>query len=102
MLKNLDKAVNIWYDPSAEPFEVELFADEHATKYLKRIPISKTQIIIENKDGKSSIYLEITDSMEIIRKFLMWIPNLVVISPECLKEEVDEYVKEYIEKFSKI
>jgi len=96
ILKNLDKAVNIWFDPTAEPFTVELFADEYATKYLKRIPISKTQKIIKNSDGTSTIYLEITHENEIIRKLLMWIPNLRVISPKWLKEEVDDYIKTYL------
>lgn len=95
ILKNLDKAVNIWYDPTAEPFTVELFADEHATKYLERIPISKTQKIIKNYDGTSTIYLEITHENEIIRKLLMWIPNVRVISPTWIKEEVDSYIEEY-------
>ena len=97
LLKNLDKAVNIWFDPEAEPILVELFADEYATKYLKRIPISKTQKIIENPDKTSTIYIEITNSNEIIRKLLMWIPNLRVLSPKWLKEEVDEIWKSYLE-----
>jgi len=85
ILKNLDKAVNIWYDPTAKPFLVELFADKDATKYLERIPISKTQHIIKHNDGTSTIYLEITHKNEIIRKILMWIPNLKVIEPKWLK-----------------
>jgi predicted DNA-binding transcriptional regulator YafY len=96
LLKNLDKAVNIWFDPQKEFISVELFADEYATKYLERIPISKTQKIIKNADGTSTIYLEITNSNEIIRKLLMWIPNLRVITPKWLKEEVDEAVREYL------
>ncbi|GAB6073618.1 helix-turn-helix transcriptional regulator [Nautilia lithotrophica] len=96
ILKNLDKAVNIWYDPTTKPFRVELFADEYATKYLERIPISKTQKIIKNSDGTSTIYLEITHENEIIRKLLMWIPNLKVISPKWLKEEVDKHITNYI------
>jgi predicted DNA-binding transcriptional regulator YafY len=99
ILKNLDKAVNIWFNPTVKPFLVELFADEYATKYLERIPISKTQRIVKNSDGTSTIYLEITDENEIIRKLLMWIPNLRVISPKWLKEEVDGYIKEYMERF---
>jgi len=96
ILKNLDKAVNIWYNPTAKPFLVELFADRYATKYLERIPISKTQKIIKNNDGTSTIYLEITDENEIIRKLLMWIPNLRVLSPKWLKDEVDSYIDEYL------
>jgi len=40
--------------------------------------------------------LEITHENEIIRKLLMWIPNLRVISPKWLKEEVDDYIKTYL------
>jgi len=95
ILKNLDKAVNIWYDPTSKPLTVELFADKYATKYLERIPISKTQHIIKNNDGSSIIYLEITHENEIIRKILMWIPNLRVIEPKWLKEKIESYLKKY-------
>ncbi len=96
ILKNLDKAVNSWYNPNIKPFLVELFADENATKYLQRIPLSKTQKIVKNSNGTSTIYLEITNKNEIIRKLLMWIPNLIVLEPKWLKEEVDNRIKEYI------
>jgi predicted DNA-binding transcriptional regulator YafY len=96
ILKNLDKAVNSWYNPTAKPFRVELFADKDATKYLERIPITKTQKIVKNSNGTSTIYLEITNKNEIIRKLLMWIPNLIVLEPKWLKEEVDNHIKEYI------
>jgi len=99
LLKNLDKAINVWFDPTKEIIQVELFADEFATKYLERLPLSSTQKIIKNNDNTSIIYIEITDKMEILRKLLMWIPNLVVIEPKWLKEEVDGMIDRYIEKF---
>ena len=101
LLKNLDKAINVWFDPTKEIIQVELFADEFATKYLERLPLSSTQHIIKNNDNTSTIYIEITDKMEILRKLLMWIPNLVVIEPKWLKEEVDKMIDRYIEKFRK-
>ena len=97
ILKNLDKAVNIWYDPTVKPFLVELFADKDATKYLERISISKTQKIIKHNDGTSVIYLEITHKNEIIRKILMWLPNIKVIEPQWLKEEIDNIITSYKE-----
>ena len=99
LLKNLDKAINVWFDPTKKIIQVELFADEFATKYLERLPLSSTQKIIKNNDNTSIIYIEITDKMEILRKLLMWIPNLVVIEPKWLKEEVDGMIDRYIEKF---
>ncbi|NPA88169.1 MAG: WYL domain-containing protein, partial [Epsilonproteobacteria bacterium] len=102
ILKDVDKAVNIWFKPKGTPFLVELIADEFATKYLQRIPISKTQKIIKNSDETSTIYLEITDKNEIIHKLLMWIPHLAVVSPKWLKKEIDNYIIQYIEKFMKL
>jgi predicted DNA-binding transcriptional regulator YafY len=96
ILKNLDKAVNIWYDPTAKPFTVEIFANKDATKYLERIPISKTQKMIKNSDGTSTIYLEITHIEEIIKTILMWIPKIRVIHPSFLKEEINKRIKEYL------
>ena len=96
---NLEEAMNIWFDPTKETIQVELFADKEATKYLQRLPLSKTQKLFPNADGSSVIYLEITDKMEILRKLLMWIPNLVVIEPKWLKEEVDSMIDRYIERF---
>ena len=101
ILKNLDKAINIWFDPLKKPFLVELLASEEVVKYLKRVPLSKTQVIIKNKDNTYTIQLQITHSKEIIRKLLMWIPEIAVISPTWLKKEMDEYIKKYIDKFLK-
>ena len=99
ILKNLDKAVNIWFDPLKKPFFVELLADEEIVKYLQRVPLSKTQIIRKNPDNTYTIELQITHSKEIIRKLLMWIPNIVIISPKWLKEEFDGYIKKYVKKY---
>ena len=63
------------------------------------MPLSKTQIIRKNPDNTYTIELQITHSKEIIRKLLMWIPNIVILSPKWLKDEFDEYVKEYVKKY---
>jgi len=101
ILKNLDKAINIWFDPLKEPFLVELLASEDVIKYFQRVPLSKTQTIIKNQDNTYTIQLSITHSKEIIRKLLMWIPEIVVLSPKWLKDEMDEYIKKYMSKFLK-
>jgi len=96
---NLEKALNVWYDPTKEIIQVELLADEYATKYLERLPFSNNQNLIKNSDNTSTIYLEITNKMEILKKLLMWIPHIVVIKPKWLKEEIDNMIEEYIKKF---
>jgi len=99
ILKNLDKAVNIWFNPTKEPILVELFADDYATKYVERLPLSSTQKMIKKADNTSTIYLEITHMNEILRKLIMWIPHIVVIEPKWLKEEVDKRVRSYMERY---
>jgi predicted DNA-binding transcriptional regulator YafY len=100
VLKDLDNAINIWFDPTKKPFEVELQIDNKIIKYLKRIPLSKTQIIIERKDY-SIIRLKITHKNEIKRIILSWIPHIVVVTPSGLKKEIDEEVRKYYLKYAK-
>jgi len=97
ILKNLDKAINIWFDPTKKPFLVELFIDKNIGKYFERIPISKTQQIIKSDDGNATIYLTITDEREIVKTIKMWIPKIRVISPNSLKEKIEKELREYLE-----
>ena len=96
ILKNLDKAVNIWFDPTKKPFLVELFVDKSILKYFERIPISKTQRIIKSDDGHGIIELTITDEREIIKTIKMWIPKIRVLSPNSLKEKIESELREYL------
>jgi len=96
ILKNLENAINIWFNPIKKSYLVELFADKDATKYLKRIPLSKTQTMIENDDKTSIIYLQITDDREVERKIKSWLPHIKVIKPLSLKNKIEKELKEYL------
>jgi len=89
------KAINVWYDPFKEPYLVELFLDEVATKFFKRLPPFKPLYFKEEKDGSSIITVEITRDMEILPFILKWIPRVKVISPEWLVERVEKYIEAY-------
>jgi len=91
------KAINIWYDPFKEPYLVELYLDDIATKYFKRLKPFKPLYFKENNDKSSIVTLEITDDMEIIPFVLRWIPRIKIISPERLKRRVVEEVKSYLD-----
>ena len=90
------KAINIWYDPFKEPYLVELYLDDVATKFFKRLKPFKLLYFKENDDKSSIVTLEITHDMEIIPFILRWIPRVKVISPERLKRRVLDEVKSYL------
>jgi predicted DNA-binding transcriptional regulator YafY len=100
ILNNLDYALNIWYDPLKEPFLVELQVDNSIVKYLQRIPLSKTQKIIPQKNY-SIIELKITHPNEIKRTLLSWLPHIVILHPKWLKEEMDKEIKSYYKNYIK-
>ena len=91
------KAINIWYDPFKEPYLVELYLDDVATKFFKRLKPFKPLYFKENDDKSSIVTLEITHDMEIIPFILRWIPRVKIISPERLKKRVLEEVKSYLD-----
>ena len=91
------KAIHIWYDPFKEPYLVELYLDDVATKFFKRLKPFKPLYFKENDDKSSIVTLEITHDMEIIPFILRWIPRVKVISPERLKRRVLEEVKSYLD-----
>jgi len=94
----IENAINVWFDPYSEPFEVTLFADSIAAKYLRRIPISKTQVIEGvDSDGSVQISIKVTDKMEIKNIIKYWIPHIRVLEPKWLDDEIKVEVREFLE-----
>lgn len=92
----LDNALNAWFVPEAKPFMVRLWVDSKVAKYFKRKKISPNQHLDENKDGSLDITLHITSYMEIAPLVLMWIPNVVVLEPQELKDFIKKSVEKYL------
>lgn len=95
-LGQLDNALNAWFMPNREPFMVRLWVDSKVAKYFKRKKISPNQHLEEHHDGSLDIALYITDFMEITPLVLMWIPNVVVLEPQGLKEFILKNVRDYL------
>lgn len=92
----LDNALNAWFMPEVKPFIVRLWIDSKVAKYFKRKKISPNQHLLEHKDGSLDISLYITNFMEISPLVLMWIPNVVVIEPQELKDFIKNSVEDYL------
>ncbi len=90
----MEKAIGIWFDPSAEPFDVTLLLDSDAIVYFKRKPI-KGQYLRKNADGTAELTLSVTHKREIFAILKKWLPQVKVIEPRGLQEEFEEMLKKY-------
>jgi predicted DNA-binding transcriptional regulator YafY len=81
--EKLKYAINAWFDPSSEPFEVALLVEKVIAPYFIRRPLSLDQRIIKiHSDGSMEIALNVTSQKEILHEIKKWMPELVVISPK--------------------
>lgn len=98
----LDRAINAWFEPNKDPFEVTLNASSEIAKYFHRRPLSSTQTIERiYKDESMDISILATSDNEILHEVKKWMPDLIVISPKPLaiksKEIADSFLKRQIE-----
>lgn len=93
----LENAMGIWFRYKAEPFEVRLSVSPEIAKFFRRKPLAKTQIISSvGNDGSMEITLKITHEMEIIPIVQYWMPNMRVLEPVWIHEQILENVKRYL------
>ncbi len=95
-LKKFDNAINAWFKPEIEPFRVALHVEPVVSKYFKRIPISKTQRVVQKyKDGSIDIEIFITDDMEIIPTAQRYLPFIKVIEPKRIKDKICKNIDDF-------
>lgn len=95
VLDRMDKALDIWFDPKAEPFDVTLLLDSNTIVYFERKPV-KGQYLKRNSDGTAELTLSVTHKNEIFSILKKWLPQVRVIEPETLQNEFEEIIKEYL------
>ena len=94
-MKILNDALNIWFEPNKDLFEVVLFAKKKIAKYFKRRKISPTQRIIRELDDGLEFSISTTSKTAILFEVKKWIPELIIISPEHLANDMLNIIKEY-------
>ena len=95
--ESLENALGIWFRIHADPFEVRLSVSPEIAKFFRRKPLSKTQVISSvGTDGSMEITLKITHEMEIIPIVQYWMPNMRVIEPLWIHEQIMENIKGYV------
>jgi len=95
MMQILDDALNIWFEPDKEPFEVILFAKNDIVKYFERRKISPTQRIIRKTKEGMEFSICTTSKRAVMHEVKKWIPDLLVVSPQSLAEDMISIVKKF-------
>ena len=92
----LENSISVWFEVKNKPFEVRLLVDKKITKYFKRKPISRTQYIESNNpDGSIEITVKITHEMEILPIVKYWIPYMIVLEPQWIKDIINTELVAY-------
>jgi predicted DNA-binding transcriptional regulator YafY len=87
-MSKLENAVNIWFEPDNDLFEVVLHANANIAKYFMRKSFFKTQKILEKRDDGSLVFsIQTTSKTAILFEVKKWIPDLIIISPEHLVKD---------------
>ena len=92
----LKRAVNVWFEPDREPFEVIIHATAKVAKYFERRPIAPTQRIARKySDGSIDLVFDATSDREVLHEVKKWIPDLCVDSPHRLAVKAVEMARQF-------
>ncbi len=96
-IERMEKALNIYFEPSSEPFEVTLLLDSDAIVYFERKPV-KGQYLKKNSDYTAELTISVTHKEEIFAIMKKWLPNIRVIEPASLQEEFEKELQRYLNR----
>jgi predicted DNA-binding transcriptional regulator YafY len=100
-LNKLEYAINIWFEPKKEFIEVTFVADEIASRYIQRIPLNKSQILIrELPDGTCEFSILITRYEEIEKFVKRWIPHIIIVEPQEFHLKIKKDIEKYLKKIN--
>ncbi len=95
----LDRALNVWFEPNKEPFEVVLHASDAIAKYFHRRPLSSTQRILKtHEDGSIDIEVLVTSDQELLHEVKRYMPSLCVITPKHLAIKAKKMADAFLEQ----
>ena len=95
VIERMEKALNIYFEPLAEPFEVTLLLESDAIVYFERKPV-KGQYLKINSDHTAELTISVTHKEEVFAIVKKWLPKIKIIEPIQLQEELEESLREYL------
>ncbi|MGE5620984.1 MAG: helix-turn-helix transcriptional regulator [archaeon] len=85
--------------PEGQPVEVILSFSSYQGNYLKALPIHETQKVLIDDENEYRISVFIKPSYEFYSKILSYGPNVKVIYPELVVNEVKKLIGEAVQKY---
>ncbi len=95
LLDRMERAIDIWFDPKAEPFEVVLMLDTAIITYFENKPI-KGQRLQKNPDGTATLTFDVTHKRELFGLVKKWLPQMHIVEPEVLQKELNRMLSAYL------
>jgi predicted DNA-binding transcriptional regulator YafY len=92
----MERAINIYFEPKNEPFDVTLLLESNAIIYFERKPI-KGQYLKKNSDGTAELTISVTHKEEVFYILKKWLPQIKVIEPYALQEEFERMMQKYLD-----
>jgi predicted DNA-binding transcriptional regulator YafY len=95
VLNKIDESGSIWFEEKLETIIINV--SSNVSSYFKRRPLFPNQKIIEEKDDGSIIVECRTGNIkDFIPKILYWIPDVKILSPENIKQQIFDKINIYI------
>lgn len=77
--------------------EIVLYIDSYAMPYFEKRKILPNQKILSKDENGMEVSTQSSYDEEILRIIQQWMPHILILSPESLKERLKERVKGYLE-----
>lgn len=89
MLNEAEEMKNVWTSREKQEILVRLYVKPDVLSYIEDIKIHYTQEIVEyHYDGGAEIHCTITHKLEILPTIKSWLPNIHILEPKWLWEEL--------------
>jgi predicted DNA-binding transcriptional regulator YafY len=94
----IKNALNRWFDPNGETFEVTLLISKSSAKYFQRHPLNSSQkILTHNEDGTMHLAVTLSSKKELFAEIKKWQPHVLILEPKKLAKELIKDTQSYIE-----
>ncbi|HIP59085.1 MAG TPA: WYL domain-containing protein [Campylobacterales bacterium] len=98
-LKFLENFQTLFEEYRGKSYTVNLLAKKEIAVFFKQKKYLKSQSIVDTQeDGSLLLSFRIDNSLEIMPLIKQWLPHLIVVQPQTLKEEIDKILHQYLDR----